>query len=162
MHSPMSRYETHGLQRRPSRQDYIVHLSALERQELRRHVMGNVTTFCASEKAHPLYFFEQVISVCILPIYSDVRLAYPYPRVESLQARRCFYCGRHLFVIERQCTCRDGELIHNDVLPDEMLDLLTQRGGISKESRAMNELGRMCTLALQAGTTRYAVVPFDC
>ena len=111
----------------PRLQDYIIK-SGPERRQLQRHVMGNVTTFCKKEAANPIYFFEQ--------------------------SRRCYYCGRHLFVIESQCTCQEGKLVHNDVLPTDLLDLLTKQGGISKESRALNELGRMCTLALQKNTRR--------
>ena len=39
-------------------------------------------------------------------------------------------------------TCQEGCLIHDDVLPPDHLALLTEDGGMSKESRALNELMR--------------------
>ena len=71
-----------------------------------------------------------------------------------MQARRCYFCGRQLFVIYSRCWCEDGANIHDDVLDDQLLDLLTEDGGCSKQYRALNELTRMCSLALQRGTHR--------
>ena len=90
--------------------------------QLRELALGNVTTFTTTEAANPINFYEQ--------------------------ARRCYHCGRQLFTIFTSCTCHDGELIHDDILPTAALELLTREGGISKESRALNELVRMCSLAL--------------
>ena len=98
--------------------------------QLRELALGNVTTFTTTEAANPINFYEQ--------------------------ARRCYHCGRQLFTIFTSCTCHDGELIHDDILPTAALELLTREGGISKESRALNELVRMCSLALPKGTVRYA------
>ena len=98
---------------------------------LRELALGNVTTFTTTEAANPINFYEQ--------------------------ARRCYHCGRQLFTIFTSCTCHDGELIHDDILPTAALELLTREGGISKESRALNELVRMCSLALPKGTVRYTL-----
>jgi hypothetical protein len=64
---------------------------------LRSLSRGNVTTFTRLEAANPFHFFEQ--------------------------ARRCYHCGRHLFTITRHCTCCDGLLVHDDILPTRHLDV---------------------------------------
>ena len=102
--------------------------SKTELHVLRRLTLENVMTFTAEEAANPFYFFEQ--------------------------AWRCYFCGRQNFVIYERCSCRAGQLRHDDILPSMHLDLLLHNGGCSKESRALNELVRMCTLALPSGTHR--------
>jgi len=96
--------------------------------KLRVLAMQNGTTFCTAEAANPLHFFEQAV--------------------------RCYHCGRQRFVTSRACTCEGGWRVHDDILPNDMLDVLTTRGGLSKASLAANELVRMCSLALPRGATR--------
>ena len=102
-------------------------------QTLRNLALQNVTTFTVQERAHPANFFEQ--------------------------GRRCYHCGRQLFVIFLRCTCRGGEMVHDDLLPPDHLRLLCEGAGVSKQSRALNELVRMCSLALPKGTTRCGARP---
>ena len=135
-----------------------------EMVELQELALGNVTTFTADEAKHPIHFFEQVLSATTLGVRSSplrvpavaatpTRPWHPSP----LQARRCYRCGRQLFVIFSRCSCEDVTRIHDDVLPPAHLELLTEAGGISKPSRALNEMVRLCELALPAGTHRCGV-----
>ena len=96
---------------------------------------GNVTCFTDLEKEHPINFFEQ----------RDV----------------CSHCGCERFrtTFKKQC-CQGGALLlHHDQnkspnypLPSALLDVLTTNPGLSKQSRAANDLFRFAQFALPKGT----------
>jgi hypothetical protein len=47
------------------------------------------------------------------------------------QAERCYHCGRQRFVTVAKCSCDDGWWMHDDLLPEDMLCVLTTGGGLS-------------------------------
>jgi len=98
---------------------------------------GNVTCFTDLEKAHPINFFEQ----------RDV----------------CKHCGaeRFLTTSDKFC-CQTGTLLLHDSqafrpnypLPSPLLNLITSDPGLSKQSRAANDLFRFAQFALPKDTHR--------
>jgi hypothetical protein len=107
-----------------------------ERGEYRKLCCGNVTCFTDLERAHPINFFEQ----------RDV----------------CPECGAERFLTtnSRLC-CQKGKLLlhhsgtaPNYPLPDKLLDLITTGPGLSKQSRAANDMFRFAQFALPKDTHR--------
>ena len=92
----------------------------------------SVTCFSDLEEKHPINFFEQ----------RDV----------------CKHCGAERFAVmsQKQC-CQGGELVICDRdrhMPERLLALITTPPGLSKQSRAANELFRFAQMALPKGTHR--------
>ena len=95
----------------------------------RRLCNQNATCFHALEQAHPINFFEQ----------RDV----------------CTHCGceRVVTMNSKHC-CQHGSLLMERDFPEELLRLISIAPGLSKQSRAANDLFRFAQMALPKGTHR--------
>ena len=89
----------------------------------------NVTCFTDGEEQHPINFFEQ----------RDV----------------CQHCGAERFrTMDPALCCQHGQLVLHRNMPAELLHLMTTPPGLSKQSRAANDLFRFAQMALPKGTHR--------
>lgn len=97
--------------------------------EYRGLCQQNVTCFTTMEESHPINFFEQ----------RDV----------------CSHCGCERFTTtaHKQC-CQDGLLKLVRTMPASLLSLISESPGLSKQSRAANDLFRLAQMALPKGTHR--------
>ena len=95
----------------------------------RRLCNQNATCFHALEQAHPINFFEQ----------RDV----------------CTHCGcERLVTMNSKHCCQHGSLLMERDFPEELLRLISIAPGLSKQSRAANDLFRFAQMALPKGTHR--------
>ena len=118
---------TYDVQRQPTTEEW---------QQYQQLCKFNVTCFTELEKLHPINVFEQ----------RDV----------------CSFCGAERFRTTSSTRCCHGGalLLHhsgstpNYPLPQGLLDMLTSNPGLSKQSRAGNDLFRFAQFALPKGTHR--------
>ena len=103
--------------------------SAEERATYLRLCSQNVTCFSSLEVDHPINFFEQ----------RDI----------------CQHCGAERFVTmnQMQC-CQGGKLVIDRRMPEPLLKIISAAPGLSKQSRAANDLFRFAQMALPKGTHR--------
>ena len=100
-----------------------------ERAAYRKLCAQNVTCFNDHEQSHPIDFFEQ----------HDV----------------CAHCGAERFVTSSQkVCCHDGQLVLSRFMPPDLLALISKPPGLSKQSRAANDLFRFAQMALPKDTHR--------
>ena len=97
--------------------------------QYRRLCRQNVTCFTPMEESHPINFYEQ----------RDV----------------CSECGCERFSTSshKQC-CQSGALVLVRKMPASLLSLISESPGLSKQSRAANDLFRLAQMALPKGTHR--------
>lgn len=97
--------------------------------QYRRLCRQNVTCFTLMEESHPINFYEQ----------RDV----------------CSECGCERFSTSshKQC-CQSGALVLVRKMPASLLSLISESPGLSKQSRAANDLFRLAQMALPKGTHR--------
>jgi len=104
--------------------------SEAEGVQYRRLCLQNATCFNNLEAAHPINFFEQ----------RDV----------------CMNCGAERFTVTNpSICCQNGSLVLDRQLPNELLSLISEAPGFSKQSRAGNDLFRFAQMALPKGTHRF-------
>ena len=100
--------------------------SEAEGVQYRRLCLQNATCFNNLEAAHPINFFEQ----------RDV----------------CMNCGAERFTVTNpSICCQNGTLVLDRQLPNELLSLISEAPGFSKQSRAGNDLFRFAQMALPKG-----------
>ena len=100
-----------------------------ETEAYRKLCAQNATSFHHLEQSHPINFFEQ----------RDV----------------CEHCGAERFVTMNmvQC-CQNGTLVLDRCMPAELLSLISEAPGLSKQSRVANDLFRFAQMALPKGAPR--------
>ena len=98
---------------------------------------GNITCFTDLEKDHHINFFEQ----------RDVCAHCGCERFRTTDSKQCCQFGKLLLH-------HAGEDKPNYPLPRELLHLITSNPGLSKQSRAANDLFRFAQFALPKGTHR--------
>lgn len=107
-------------------QDVLFHTQPTEAQRDAYKLLcrQNVNCFTDLEEQHPINFYEQ----------RDV----------------CYHCGAERFrTMDSTLCCQHGSLVLERSMPSELLELVSNAPGFSKQSLAANNLFRFAQMALR-------------